>query len=220
MSLGGFLSNESFFGRLMTKCGTIIMINVLFAVSCIPFFTMGAALAALYGSVFAMLHAEEEDRIHRNGSDIQPLRVYVREFRKHFVKATLCWLAFTGVMLLGGMNLTIIGEWSGWMRNLSAGVIAVMAVAVTAAVFWFPVEAERPGRLAEQLRLVFLIIMEKPLRSAAVLVLNVVPVALIVLDEVNRPTYGFIGTFFGFAVTACITARLLKPAFDRYSSVQ
>ena len=93
MSLGGFLSNESFFGRLMTKCGTIIMINVLFAVSCIPFFTMGAALAALYGSVFAMLHAEE-DRIHRNGSDIQPLRVYVREFRKHFVKATLCWPAF------------------------------------------------------------------------------------------------------------------------------
>ena len=56
--------------------------------------------------------------------------------------------------------------------------------------------------------------------AAAVLVLNVVPVALIVLDEVNRPTYGFIGTFFGFAVTACITARLLKPAFDRYSSVQ
>ena len=45
--VGGFLSNESMFGRLMTKLGTIIAINILFVVSCVPFVTVGAAAAAM-----------------------------------------------------------------------------------------------------------------------------------------------------------------------------
>ncbi len=49
--MGNFMTNESTFGRLMTKCGTIIVINILFAICSVPFFTIGAAAAAMYSAV-------------------------------------------------------------------------------------------------------------------------------------------------------------------------
>ncbi|MBR2560675.1 MAG: DUF624 domain-containing protein, partial [Eubacterium sp.] len=49
------MTNESTFGRLMTKCGTIIVINILFAICSVPFFTIGAAAAAMYSAVFELI---------------------------------------------------------------------------------------------------------------------------------------------------------------------
>ena len=52
-SIGGFLGNDSTFGKLMTKVGTIIAANIMFAVCCIPFVTVGAAQKALYQAASA-----------------------------------------------------------------------------------------------------------------------------------------------------------------------
>jgi uncharacterized membrane protein YesL len=95
-AVGGFLGNDSFFGRIMTKCGTMIAHNVLFVLSCIPVVTIGAAQTAMYHSVFAMLNAED---------GINPLKEYVKGFRKNVVRATLYWLAFAGIMVLGCIDL-------------------------------------------------------------------------------------------------------------------
>ena len=37
----GFLDNDSFFGRFMTKLGIIIAANIMFVLLSIPFFTIG-----------------------------------------------------------------------------------------------------------------------------------------------------------------------------------
>ena len=44
----GFLDNDSFFGRFMTKLGIIIAANIMFVLLSIPFFTIGAGFSALY----------------------------------------------------------------------------------------------------------------------------------------------------------------------------
>ena len=48
----GFLDNDSFFGRFMTKLGIIIAANIMFVLLSIPFFTIGAGLSALYYVMF------------------------------------------------------------------------------------------------------------------------------------------------------------------------
>lgn len=58
-TIGGFLGNDSLFGKIMTKCGTMIALNVLFVLSCIPVVTIGAVRTAMYHSIFAMLNAED-----------------------------------------------------------------------------------------------------------------------------------------------------------------
>ena len=45
--LQGFLDNDSFFGRFMTKLGIIIAANIMFVIFSVPFVTMGAGLAVM-----------------------------------------------------------------------------------------------------------------------------------------------------------------------------
>ena len=45
--IGSFLSNESPFGRLMSRIGIIIVANLLFILCSLPVITMGASLCAM-----------------------------------------------------------------------------------------------------------------------------------------------------------------------------
>ena len=54
----GFLDNDSFFGRFMTKLGIIIAANIMFVLLSIPFFTIGAGFSALYYVMFRTLRSE------------------------------------------------------------------------------------------------------------------------------------------------------------------
>ena len=96
--IGGFLGNDSTFGKLMTKVGTVVAANVLFAVCSILFFTIGAAWKALYHTIFAMIEAEDA---------INPFKTFWQGFRKGFLRTTLYWLAFAGILMLGYADLQI-----------------------------------------------------------------------------------------------------------------
>lgn len=120
--IGGFLGNDTAFGRLMTKCGTVIAANVLFAVCSIPLVTAGAALQGLYGTIFAMLDAGQDA--------INPFRVFWQHFRKDFLRTTLCWLAFLAILLLGAVDLQVCAAWAGPGPWFAAGVVAVLVAAV------------------------------------------------------------------------------------------
>ena len=54
----GFLDNDSFFGRFMTKLGIIIAANIMFVLLSIPFFTIGAGFSALYYVMFRTLRGD------------------------------------------------------------------------------------------------------------------------------------------------------------------
>ena len=54
----GFLDNDSFFGKFMTKLGIIIAANIMFALLSIPFITIGAGFSALYYVMFRTLRGD------------------------------------------------------------------------------------------------------------------------------------------------------------------
>lgn len=200
--IGGFLGNDSAFGRLMTKCGTVIAANVLFVVCCLPLVTVGAAVKGLYGTIFAMLDAGQEA--------INPFRVFWKSFRKDFLRTTLCWLAFLAILLLGAVDLQVCAAWTGPGPYFAAGVVAVLLAAVLLGIFFFPlgaVYAESPARL---LRRSLVTAVGRPLHTLGILAVNLGPIALFVSDEVGRPTYAFAGAFFAFGVMALLTAKLLQ----------
>lgn len=205
--IGGFLGNDSTFGRLMTKVGTIIAANVLFAVCSIPVVTIGAAWKGLYHTMFSMIEAEDA---------INPFKTFWQGFRKNFVRTTLYWLAFAAVMILGYIDLQVCMQVSGGIQYFSAGVIAVMIVLLVIAIYLFPLLSIYTGRLTEMLQKALFFAMNRPLKLVVILLLHVVPAALYCLDEVNRPTYAFIGAFFGFGVIALITAKLMVSQIRKY----
>ena len=204
---GGFLSNDSTFGRLMTKIGIIIALNILFAISCIPFFTIGAAACGMYYAIFEM--QTEEDPIN-------PWKIYWQGFKKNVAPATLSWLAFVGAAALCLVNLQVCAQGPEWLRYCSAGVIAVLVVAVVLIVYLLPVLSMCSGKLRDLIKLSICAAMSHPLQTILVLLLHAGPIALFLMDEVNRPTYAFVGAFFGFGVIAYIIGKLLLPQIDSY----
>lgn len=215
--MGNFMTNESTFGRLMTKCGTIIVINILFAICSVPFFTIGAAAAAMYSAVFELIREEEEARRMNTAAEINPVKAFGRGLYRYGVKATALWLGFVGIMFLGGMNLQICRALGGFLHILSAGVIAVMICATVTLVLSLPVLTSARDQilsLKDTLMQAVRTVILHPLQSFPALLLTVLPLAVIFLDEVNRPTYGFIGTFFGFALLAYIIGKILYPILE------
>ena len=212
--MGNFMTNESTFGRLMTKCGTIIAINILFAICSVPFFTIGAAAAAMYSAVFELIREEEEARRMNTPAEINPVKAFERGLIRYGIQATVLWLGFVGIMLLGGMNLQICQALGGFLHILSAGVIEVMFSATVLLVLSLPIltsDKDRNISLKGILMQAIYMAILHPLQSFFTLLLTVLPLVLIYLDEANRPTYGFIGTFFGFALLTYIIGRILYP---------
>lgn len=212
--MGNFMTNESTFGRLMTKCGTIIVINILFAICSVPFFTIGAAAAAMYSAVFELIREEEEARRMNTAAEINPVKAFGRGLYRYGVKATILWLGFVGIMSLGGMNLQICRALGGFLGILSVGVIAVMITAAVIFILSLPIMAadkDNSISLKDNLMQTVRTAILHPLQSFLAFLLTVLPLVLIYLDEPNRPTYGFIGTFFGFALLAYIIGKILYP---------
>lgn len=207
-SIGGFLGNDSAFGKMMTKIGTIIAVNVLFAVCCIPFVTIGAALKALYYTVLLMINAEET---------INPFRTFWDGFRKNFIRTTACWIGFVGIMMLGYVDLQICGQAGGIIQCLSAAIIAVMLIVFVIGAYFFPLSAVYSDELIGMIKRSVFFAVNRPLHLIAILVVNVIPMLVYFIDEVNRPTYAFIGAFFGFGLIALVTGKLLNSQIWKYS---
>lgn len=205
--IGGFLGNDSMFGRLMTKIGTVIAANVLFVVCSIPFVTIGSAWKSLYHTIFTMINAEDA---------INPFRTFWQEFRKGFIRTTLYWLAFVGILVLGCIDLQACSQMGGGVQFFSAGVIAVMIIVVVTGLYLFPLLSVYTGKLTDMIKRSICFAVGSPLRLMVIVPLNVVPLMLYMIDEGNRPTYGFIGAFFWFGLIALITGKLLNSQMKKY----
>lgn len=104
----------------------------------------------------------------------------------------------------------------GLGRYLAAGVIAVLAVACVVIVYLLPVLAVFSDKLKGLAKLAVCVAMSKPLRMIPVLLLHLIPLMVMYFDEVNRPTYAFVGTFFGFGLIAYVIGKILLPQFESY----
>ena len=71
-------SPDSKLMQVLTRLTDLVLLNILFLLTCIPVFTIGAATASLYTLCFRMLRQEE--------SGI--LKPYFRAFKENFKPAT------------------------------------------------------------------------------------------------------------------------------------
>jgi hypothetical protein len=80
---------DSLIMHIIGRFCDIVILNIVFLLTCIPLFTIGAANAALYDVVFRM-DTEREGKL---------LSTYFRSFLENIRQGTLLWL----VLLLFGL---------------------------------------------------------------------------------------------------------------------
>ena len=205
--INAFLSNDSSFGRLMTKIGIIIGANLMFVLFSLPVVTMGAAWAALCHVMLKTL---------RGDGVLNPFRQFWVGFRGNFKQATIVWIAALAMVAFGYADVQICLGADGWVSTIRYAIYALGALLVIVLIYLFPTMAAFENTLPSLIRSSLYFAMRKPGKLIVLLLFHVFPMVLTYSDAQDLPLYAFLWSFFGFGAIAMLSARLLLPEFKPY----
>ena len=202
--LQGFLDNDSFFGRFMTKLGIIIAANILFCIASVPFVTIGAGFAGLYHVMLKTL---------RSGGVCNPFKQFWIGFKSNFRQATISWLVTAAIIAFLVVDLKICDQAEGAVGNIRVGIYAIMVIVVALYLYLMPTMAAFYGTIKELLKDSLYFIVKKPWKFLVIAFFDIFPLVLTYTDAQYQPLYGFIWVFCGFGLQAMLASRLLLPEF-------
>lgn len=202
--LQGFLDNDSFFGKLMTKIGIIIAANLMFVLFSVPFVTVGAGLTALYHVMFKTL---------RGGGICNPFREFWAGFKNNFRQATVTWIIFVAVMGFLTVDIQICEQAGGSVSAFRFPLYVVGAVIIFIYLYLLPTTAAFYGSIGQHIKDSVYFIIKKPLKFIVIAFFDVFPLILTYSDRKDLPLYGFIWVVCGFGLIAMLGATLLLPEF-------
>lgn len=208
MRVFGFLFDpDNLFGRVMTKIGIIVITNLLFILFSIPIVTIGASYTAMYHVLM---------KEFRSKSGINPVREFWEGFRSNWKQATIIWLISIFLLMFGWLDIYWCRQIGGLFSYLEITIWSMGCVGIVVLMYLFPTVAAFADSIPHLARNAIYFVMKKPLIAVLVAVCNVFSLAVVFLDERNRPTYAFILFFGGFALIAAVCAWLLLKVFSFY----
>ena len=203
----GLISNESLFGRIMTRIGTVIAANIMFVLFSMPVVTAGAAFAALHHTMFKMLRSKDA---------INPFKQYWKGFTGNFKQATIAWIIALVLTVLGWFNVRICQQAGGFIGSIRYGVYALGIILFIGLVYLFPTMAAFSDTLLNLFRNGFYWALRKPFKLLVILFFHFFPMFLTYTDRHFLPLYTFLWAMFGFAAIVLLTDFLLLPEFEPY----
>ena len=205
--ISGFLDNDSFFGRFMTKAGIIIAANILFVIVSIPFVTTGAGFVALYHVMMKTLRSKEP---------INPFKQFFIGFKNNFKQATIVWGIAVLLAIFGYVDVQICNQAGGAMAMFKYAVYAVGIICLFLFIFLLPTMAAFEDTIPHLIRNGLFFAVRRPLQSLVILFFDIFPLYLTYTDMQFRPLYAFLWCFFGFGAVAMIGSYLLMPQFKEF----
>lgn len=203
--MGTFFDSDSWFMDLISRFSSLAVLNLVFLFTCIPIFTIGAALTALYDVVFRMDTGREGKLIFS----------YFRAFRANFRQATPIWLLFLLVIAASCVNMTVFSGWGTSMGHVLF-VIAVVILINTLLVlgYTFPLLSQFDNTLGNTLKNALLLSIANLPRTLIVAVINCFPWALMVVNFYTFIQLSFLWLVLYFAAAAYFNSRILKAVFE------
>ena len=194
--------------RFISRFCDIVVLNIVFLITCIPVFTIGAANTALYDVVFRM-DTEREGKL---------LATYFRSFGENFRQSTLLWL----VLLLFGiatyMNMirfSVLGEHAfllGYCLFIMSMVVLLLEVFLFS--YGFPLLSRFRNSTWQTARNALLLAIGNLPRTLVVTVINCFPWVLLFVNFYAFMQLGFIWFAAYFAAAAYFNSRVLMKVFD------
>lgn len=201
-----FFNLDSPLMRFLTKLADMMILNILFLVSCIPVVTIGAAWTALYYVTLKMVKDEESGII----------RAYIHSFRQNFKQATILWLgilAVAGVLVLDLLILRRIDSPIAAAMNTGIGMIGIFLLMVLQ--YLFPLLSRFDTDLKTTIRNAVLLTVGH-LPRTLLMVFSVVGAAIITCYNGYTLSIGIlVWMLLGFALLAFSNSSVLVKIFDR-----
>ena len=199
-----FISNDSAFGKAMTRLGIIIGANLMFVLFSLPVFTVGAGAVALY---HVMLKALRGDGV------INPFKQFWLGFKGNFKQGTIIWLITLLLVLFGYVDVRICLQAGGMVALFRYPIYLMGGLLLVLFLYLLPVMAAFEDTIPHLMRNAVYFALKKPLKLIVILFFNVFPMVLTYTDSQYQPLYAFLWFMFGYGAIAMLGASLLLPEF-------
>ena len=199
------LDSDSWFIQLISRFSSLAVLNLLFLCTCIPVFTIGAALTALYDVVFRM-DTEREGKL---------VSAYFRAFTANFRQSTPIWLLFLLVIAASCGNAVIFSGWgslTGQILSVICVVILINVLLILA--YCFPLLSQFDNTIPNTLKNSLLLSVGNLPRTLVVTVINCFPWVLMVVNLYAFIQMSFLWVALYFAAAAYFNSRVLMKVFD------
>lgn len=197
--------------QIISRFCDIVILNIVFLLTCLPIFTIGAANTALYDTVFR-LDTEREGKL---------LATYFHAFRANFRQATAIFLflsLFAAATYLNMVRFSELGGNIGYLLFLLA--MAVFVILAMIFSYAFPLLSQFRNSTRKTLTNSLLLGVAHLPRTAVLLVINCFPWALMFMNLYAFMQLGFLWFALYFAAAAYFNSRVLMKVFQPYRDPQ
>lgn len=157
--------------QALTRICDIVILNMLFFLTCLPIVTIGAANAALYDMCQKML-IDEEGGIFKG---------YFKAFGRNFRQSTGMFLIFAGFFALTGFNMVYFGAQQGPMLVFGYLFLLLLVVGAMVWSYAFPLVCRFQNTIFGTLRNALLLSIAYLPRTLIITAMNLLPLGLFVL---------------------------------------
>lgn len=197
---------DSKFMQALSRIADLMILNLLFVLTSIPLFTIGASLTAMYTVCFRFDTDRERGIV----------RSYFAAFRDNFRQATVLWLLLALCIGSACLNTAVFYVMTASVHYLWPvfGFLAVLAVLLYC--YTFPLLSQFDNTVLGTLRNALALSIGYLPRSILVAAMHLLPFVLVLTDVYTFLRVGFIWFMLYFAAAAYLSARVLKKVFAPY----
>lgn len=199
-------SPDSKFVRVMSRVSDLMILNLIFLLTCIPLITIGAASTALY-TVCSRFGTNREGRL---------VRTYFHAFRQEFKRGTLLWLMILACGVTAGLNTYVCYLMPGALHWAFVLFTMLFVLVLLIAGYVFPLLSRFDNGVVATFKNALILSLGYLPRSVAIAVFNVFPFALLFLDFYRFLHMGFLWVALYFAAAAYVNTILMKKIFAPY----
>lgn len=203
-------SPDSKIMQIISRITDLILLNIVFLLTCLPVFTIGAAVATTNTLCFRMLRQEE-------GNILKP---YFRAFKENFRPATGVFAVLALILVPDYLYFDQFFHAEGFAHCGMYFFIFIAAVTILTAGLAFPWVSQFRNSIPQTLRNALLLSIGNLPRAFAVAAINLLPAALWIANYDLFLKVSFLWLSLYFAAAAYMNAAILYPIFKPYMAQQ
>ena len=192
-----FFHSEGKIMQFLSTLADLVMLNLLTILCSLPIFTLGAAVTALYDAIG---HLQQGDGSLYSG--------YFQAFRAHFRQSTLLWLVCFSALsaILYGLTYLLSGSTASSLVMVMLFMLAVWSMVLAWA---FPIQAQFSRNAFHTLAYAFVCAVKYLPRTVCMTILNMLPVAVYLLNNNIALQFGFLWVLVYFSAAAYGNRKLI-----------
>ena len=205
--MGGLFDIDSPVMNVLNKIMNLMILNLCFVAGCIPVFTAGAAMTALY-SVNLKMVRNEESYIFSS---------YWRAFKENFRQSTACWLLLACAGGILGADMWAVRNLPGGLGKFLGGTTLIFLILYCVLMLYiFPYMARFQDCLGTCVKNAFLIGGSNPGCTVTTALVTAAFIALSVFSIEVLLRAIFLWLIIGFSLLSYIHSFFFRKVFDKY----